>query len=155
MRIIKKYKIVIMVVVPVLILVLFRSFGTIHFQSDSKRWAEPSVMRSNIITKELLVSLPGERLLINLDKEVFADNKITGNTLNISPDSILIKNKLDAIRKHNGPLLLCSSETAVSARIWMLLSQMGVRTIYILTNDSDNEVFKNKFKPDTLVGPKL
>ena len=155
MELFKKYKVVIMIVAPILILVLFRSFSGNHFQSDAKRWAEPSVTRSNIITREKANSLSGEILIINLGGVKNTVNEVAGNTFNILPDSVLIRKNLNAIRKHNGPVLLCSSETAISARIWMILSQMGISNVYILANESENEVFKNKFRPDTLVRPEL
>lgn len=155
MELIKKYKVSIMIVVPVLILVLFRSFGSNHFQSDSKKWAEPSVMRSNIVTSEKLSSLKGEVLLINLDGVKSSGNLFTGKSLNITPDSVLDRNNVKVIHQHNGPVVLSSFEPAVSARIWMLLSQMGIKNLYILSNSTDNEVFKNKFRPDTLVRPEL
>ena len=41
MYLLKKYKAVIIVVLPILILVLLRYFGPNHFKSDAKRWAEP------------------------------------------------------------------------------------------------------------------
>jgi rhodanese-related sulfurtransferase len=155
MEIIKQYKVVIMVVLPILILVIFRLTGTNHFRPDSKKLAEPSVMKSNIITVEKLVSLPGEKLLINLDEEKVTINNFTGKTLNIPADSVLVKNNLKTLDNNKGPLLLYSSDPAVSARIWMVLRQMGINNIYILTGENDNEVFKYKFGPDTLVRPDL
>ncbi|MCX6327093.1 MAG: hypothetical protein NT144_10660 [Bacteroidia bacterium] len=153
MSLIKNYKVVIAVVLPILILVLFRSFGTNHFKSDAKKWAEPSAMRSNIITIEKTGTLSGEKLFLNLDDGGSGINGITRDELNIPSDSILCKKYLNIIRNHDGPVLLFSTETAVSARIWMILSQMGYKNIYILTNDADNEVFKSKFRPDTLIRP--
>lgn len=155
MELFKKYKVVIMIVAPILILVLFRSFTGNHFQSDAKRWAEPSVMRSNIITIEKANSLSGEILLIKLGEVKNTDKEVAGITINIPPDSVLVRKNFNAISKHNGPVLLLSSESALSARIWMILSQMGVSNVYILANESENEVFKNKFRPDTLVRPEL
>ena len=68
MEFINRYKVVIAVVLPVLILVLIRSFGANHFKSDPKKWAEPSVMRTNIITPEQAGILSGNKLFINLHK---------------------------------------------------------------------------------------
>ena len=155
MNLIKKYKVVILIVLPILILVLIRSFGGNHFKSDAKRWAEPSVLRSNIVTGEQSGTLSGEKLIINLGEEDTEINLMTGDALYIPASSLLSKKNLNTIRKHDGPVLLFSSETAVSARMWMVLSQMGYRNIYILTNEADNEVFKYKFRPDTLVRPEL
>ncbi|MCX6254129.1 MAG: hypothetical protein NTV31_06575 [Bacteroidia bacterium] len=155
MNVINKYKVVFAIVLPILILILFRIFGTNHFKPDAKRWAEPSVTRSNTINIEQSGALSGKKLIINLDKEVSGINKMTKYAQNIPADSILSKKYLSTIRKHNGPVILFSSEMAVSARIWMLLSQMGCKNIYILTNNTDNEVFKSKFRPDTVTRPEL
>ena len=97
----------------------------------------------------------GNKLIINLnaEKNVIRDNRV--ESLNVSADSILSKNILRTISKHSGPVLLYSTEAAVSARIWMILSQMGYRNIYILTNDPENEAIKNKFRPDSLIRPEL
>jgi hypothetical protein len=153
MDLIKKYKVVIAVVLPIFILVLIKQFGGIHFKNDAKRWAEPSMLRSNILSGELIRTLAGEKLIINLDNENGGTDDKTKEFLSIPADSIL--NNLRIIRQHDGPVLLVSSDYAISARIWMVLSQMGLRNIYILTNDADNEVFKSKFRPDTLVRPEL
>jgi len=50
MELIKKYRLVIAVILPILILVLFRSSGLNHFKNDAKKQAEPSVKQSNIMT---------------------------------------------------------------------------------------------------------
>jgi hypothetical protein len=155
MEIIKRYRVVIAIVLPILILVIIRSFATNHFQSDAEKWAEPSVAGSNIISTEQLPSLKGEILLINFGKERITSLNIKVTTLNILPDSLLIKNNINTIQKHNGPVLLYTADMSLSARIWMLLSQMGVKNIYLLAKDNDNEVFKNKFRPDTLIRPEL
>jgi hypothetical protein len=155
MNFLNKYKFIFAIILPVLILVLFRAFGSNHFQSDAKKWAEPSVVLSNIITGEKIGTLPGEKLIISLGNNDNGIKEITGNALIIPADSILSKNNLYIIRNHNGPVLLFSSDVSVSARIWMLLRQMGCNNIYIFTNYPDNEVFKNKFQPDTLVRPEL
>jgi hypothetical protein len=155
MKIFNRYKVIIFVVLSVLILVFIRSFGTIHFKSDSKKWAEPSLTRSNIISIEKPGTLSGNKLFINLDTKINELAGIAQDVKNISPDSILTKKYRNAILKHNGPVLLYSDDIANSARIWMIISQLGCRNIYILTSNTDNEVFKNKFRPDILTGPEL
>jgi len=151
MELLKKYRLVIAVVLPILILVLIRSLSVNHFKNDAKIWAEPSVKQSNRMTIEQVRSLIGKNLIINLDKDVSRISELTSDAQNIPADSILSKKQLIMIMKHDGPVLLYSSEPGLSARIWMILSQMGCRNIYILTKNSDNEVFKYKFRPDTLL----
>ncbi len=154
MDLIKKYKIIISIVLPVLILVLIRTFGSGHFKSDAKKWAEPSVERSNLITSEKIGSLPGEKLIINLDDKINRINNMTQVAISIPADSIISKNYLSIIRNHSGSVLLFSYDPAVSARIWMVLSQMGYKNIYILIS-IDNEVLNYKFRPDTSIKPEL
>ena len=149
MELIKKYRLVIAVVLPILILVLLRSLGVNHFKNNVKRWAEPSVKQSNTIDIKQSDALSGKKLIINLDNDVIGIREISADAQNIPADSVLTKKYFKIIRKHDGPVLLFSSQPSVSARIWMILSQMGFNT-YILTNNKDNEVFKYKFRPDTL-----
>ena len=52
-------------------------------------------------------------------------------------------------------MILVSSENAISARVWMILSQIGIKNIFILPEEKDFEVLKNKFRPDTLSAPEL
>jgi hypothetical protein len=150
MELLKNYKVVITLVLIVLVLVVVRSAGVNHFKSDAKKWAEPSFRQSNTITPEQVKLLKGNSLAICLDKDPSAIGGINGDLLNISADSILDKKHLSTILKHDGPVLLLSTDPGLSARIWMLLSQMGRKNIYILTSTTDNEVLKYKFQPGSL-----
>jgi hypothetical protein len=150
MEFIKKFKVVIAVVLIILVLVLIRSTGIYHFKNDAKKWAESSIKQSNSLTADEAAALPGSRLIINLDKGAISIPGLTGDVRNIPADSILDKNIISTILNHDSPVLLLSSEPGLSARIWMILSQMGCRNIYILTKSGDNEVLKYKFRPDTL-----
>ena len=150
MNLIKKYKEVIAVILIVLILVFFRSSGLNHFKPDAKKWAEASVTQTNTITIEQAGSLSGRNLIISLDKDLSPVSKLAGDIQYIPADSVLNEIHLTTIMKHEGKVLLYSSETGLSARIWMILSQMGFRNIYILTDRSDNEVLKFNFQPDSL-----
>jgi hypothetical protein len=82
-------------------------------------------------------------------------NVHSAGIIQIPADSILCNQYLSIIKKHKGPLLLFSDDKTISARIWMILSQIGRRNIFILTNNKNNEVFKYKFRPDTLIRPEL
>lgn len=151
MELFKNNKTVIAVVLIVLALVVIRSSGVNHFKNDAKKWAGPSLELSNTIIRELGSHLTGNNLVINLDKGSSPVSGMTGSVQNIAADSILSRKYLKSILKHDGPVLLSSSEPGLSARIWMILTQMGCSNIYILTENDDNEVFKYKFRPDTLM----
>jgi len=150
MVILKNFRVVILVVIIVLVLILIRSSGIYHFKNNAKRWAEPSFSQANIITPEKVKSLPGNKLIINLDKKMARGIEIDGDSLKISADSILNSNTAKTILRNNGPVLLYSSQPDLTAKIWMILSQMGCKKIYILTDEPYNEILKYKFRPDTL-----
>ena len=146
MESIKNNIVAIVIFLILLVLILIRSTGFNHFKNDAKRWAEPSVLRSNTVDIGQAGTLPGKKLIINLDNDVSRIREVAIDAQNIPADSVLRKNYASMIMKHDGPVLLFSSETGLSARIWMILSQMGCRNLYNLTNKTDNEVFKYKFR---------
>jgi hypothetical protein len=150
MELIKKYKVVIISVIILLVLILIRSSGFSHFKNDAQKRAQPSVIHSNRITIREAVPLAGKSLIINLaDVTPVRIKELSASIQNIPADSVLSKNHIKAIMKHDGPVLLFSSEPGLSARIWMIISQMGCRNLYILTDSTDNEVLKYKFRPVT------
>ncbi|MBK7133990.1 MAG: hypothetical protein IPH69_14540 [Bacteroidales bacterium] len=153
----KQLKFALLILVPVLILVIIRSVNTNHFKPDAKKLAEPSVMRSNLISNEEMAATSGKILLINLDEGGAVSTGIGSNTevLNITPDAILEKSTIKKLTGFKGKVVLVSTDVSVSARMWMFLSQMGIENLYILTSDKENESFKNKFRPDTLTRPEL
>ena len=155
MKLINRYKIVLAIVLPVLILIAIKTFSTGSFKYDARKWAEPSFGHSNIVWGPEIGKLSGEKLIINLDKEHNCLDDKSIAEVYILPDSILNRKHLNAIRDHKGPVLLFSSDPALSARIWMVISQTGLSNIYILTGSNDNEVFKNEFRPDTLTRQEL
>lgn len=155
MNFLKKYKIILLIVIPVVMLVLIRTCSSNHFKTDARKQAEPSFSGSNIITPDKLSQLEGEKLLILLGKETKSIAAQTDKTITISPDSILVKENINILKNHNGPVLLRASDDAVSVRIWMLLSQMGIRDLFIVSEESEPEVLKYEFRPDTVARPEL
>jgi len=149
MSFIKKYRFILAIVMPILILIIFRFYGSNHFKPDAGKWAAPSLTGTNLVSVENFSSLPGKKLIIMLDNSrysTFAD----GDSFNISPDSILLSTNIKMMKKNDGPILLVSSESSSAAKIWMILSQMGVRNLYIL---GEPEVLKYEFRPDTIARP--
>jgi hypothetical protein len=154
MNLINKYRIILAFVIPVLILLSIRTCRNGSFKYDAKKWAESSFDNSNIISVTEVEKLSGEKLIVCLDD---SNNKIgdKSTVMHISPDSVLNRKYLTVIRHHKGPVLISSSDPAISARIWMVICQTGCSDLYILSGSNDNESFKNEFRPDTIVRPEL
>jgi hypothetical protein len=139
MELIKKYRTILAIVIPVLLLVIIWQFGRSHFKPDAKHWAKPSYSHNNVISYHDISSIPGDKLLINLDSCSAIKNKFINSIDGIPADKILAKDNIRRIRQHNGPLLLHSCDPALSARIWMVLSQLGISDLYILSDDAIRE----------------
>jgi len=154
MELVKKYKIVILILVPVILLVILRLLGTNHFKPDAKRWAEPTFSGANIITSEKVETLAGKFLIVNLD----SDKKsfpAAYEILTSTPDAILNKDILERMHDFEGSILIYSSDISISSGVWMILSQMGMTNILVLTDDKNNESQKYEFRSDTMARPEL
>ena len=150
MELLKNFRVVIIIVLTILILVVIRTLGVNHFKSDAKKWVEPSLKHVNTLNIESAKALPGNNLIVRLDKDEVLNTDLKGKQLIVSADSILDKKIIRRILKFDGNILLEADDPGLSARIWMILRQMGCRNIYILTKDTDNEVLKYKFRPDSM-----
>lgn len=132
MKFIKQYRLVVAIFLLVLFLVMLRTFSRHDFRYDAVRWAVPSVMGSNTVTEDQMPGMSGEILLVSLGNGDPVIEQPDVRRIMINPESILEKENLSLIRKNKGPVILYSEDNSVSARIWMVLSEMGIRNIYSL-----------------------
>ncbi len=151
MKPVKKHIIIPLIILPLLVLIIIRTTSHSLFRYDAEKWARSSFDNSNI--RDKAVNTTDKELIISLDGEM---NKIAdqeNNTIPITADSIMSGKYITLIRDHDGPVLLSSSDDGLAARIWMILSQTGLKNIYILPSDKENEVFKYKFRTDNISRP--
>jgi hypothetical protein len=144
MRRLKGFSAVIAIIVVVLLVVILRSGGN-QFKPDALKWAEASISGQNFITAGQIESLPGKKLIIDLDGQVM--EKGVQRTIAMPPATVLQKENTELIRKNRGPVILSSSDMSVSSRVWMILSQLGIKELYILGDKP--EVLVNEIRPDS------
>jgi len=135
MKYFKQYGLALLIFLLVALLIMIRNFNQKTFKYDAVRLAESSVNGSNILIEDQIPNLSGEILLINLGEEPAINKKFNVNTLMINPEFVLEKANLKIIRKNKGPVILFSERISVSARVWMVLTEMGIKNLYILTDD--------------------
>jgi hypothetical protein len=152
MKTLKKYGFVSAIFLILLLAVIYRSFSYSGFRYDAPKLAAPSFRGSNFINAEQIPGLQNA-LIIKMSNSDALNGRYNEISLKINPDSILERNNLKKIEKCKGPVILVSSENSIAARIWMLLSQKGLKNIFILSEDKDFEVLKKKFRPDSLSMP--
>ena len=132
MEFLKQYRFVISIVLIVTSLILVRTFNQGNFRYDAVRWAEPSLSGSNILTEDEVKSLDGEKLIIDLGNNADVSQLFNESTRIMDPVSILEKENIRIMRGNKGPVILASGDISVSARIWMVLSEMGLKNLFIL-----------------------
>ena len=133
MKILKQYWIAILIIIVTVALIGVKSLTHNNFRYDAVRHAVPSVSGENLLTAEQLGKLEGEKLIINLDGERRIDNQ-NYRQISISPDSLLSGPNKTLIFKHKGITVLSSTDKSETAAAWMVLSQMGLKRVYILNN---------------------
>jgi len=134
MKILKKNWLILSIVLLVVAMVLIRNFSPNCFRYDAVRWAAASADRSNIISADQLAG-EGERvLLISLGSPAEVPVELKGRTVTIPPGEILGRENIRVIRKNKGPVVLFSGDGSVSARVWMVLSETGIKNLYILAD---------------------
>jgi hypothetical protein len=138
MKFLKLYRFALIIFLMIVALVLLRSFSRTGFRYDAARWAEASVDGSNFLTLDQLSALKGEIMLLNLGSEADLPDELKGKAVSVSPESITGKEKLKQIRSHRGPLILYSANGSVSARVWMILSEMGMKNVFILSDPASD-----------------
>jgi len=132
MKFLKQYRFALIIFFVIVVLVLLRSFSPTGFRYDASRWAEASVDGSNLLTADQLSTLTGEIMLLNLGSEADLPDELMGMAVSVNPESITGKESLKQLRNHRGPVILYSDDPSVSARVWMILSEMGMKNVYIL-----------------------
>jgi hypothetical protein len=152
MKQLRPYFLVIIFVLPVIILVLIRALAPGNFKPDSQKLAEASFTGSNLLNKEQVAAFRTKLLIVKLVNTEAGQMNPSSDTLVIAAGHLLKKENLKVIRGHDGPVLLVSEDPAISAKVWMILSQMGYHDLFILKEKDSSEVLKYKFRPDTSAG---
>ncbi|MDF1560117.1 MAG: hypothetical protein P1P83_07905 [Bacteroidales bacterium] len=135
MKTLKQYKYVLAAVVVLAALAAVRAFNPGIFRYDAVRWAEPSVRGENMISRDKLPTIGGEVLFVMLDTDCQVPDLPGTTILTADPQDLVSGDYSGKIRRNKGPVVLCSEDLSISARVWMVLSETGIRNLYILRKD--------------------
>ena len=152
MKHLRPYLPVILIVIPLIVLVLVRAYTPGVFKPDANKLAGASFNGANLLNKEQVAALAGKPLIVKLIKENAIPGNPVSDTLYVAADRLLDRGNLKTIHTFHGPVLLVSDDPAISAKAWMILSQMGYRDLFVLVKKDSSEVLKYKFRPDTSAG---
>ena len=135
MKTIIKYKYVLTAVAVLAALVLIRTLNPGIFRYDAVKWAEPSVAGGNIVSPDNLQAIGNDILFVILDADCQVPDMAGAVRLAAAPGDLLTGDNIRKIRQNKGPVVLCAGDLSVSARVWMVLSETGIRKLYILKKD--------------------
>lgn len=137
MKSLKQYRIILAVFLLVLTLVMIRTISPGNFKYDAVKWADPSATGSNIINEVQMDAMNGNKLLVDLGNEPVSISRFRDTSIRTDPGSILDKPYINLIRKNKGPVILYSEKIDEAAKVWMILSEMGIKDLYILAGSAD------------------
>jgi len=134
MKYLKQNWLILTILALVIALVLIRSFRRDSFRYDAVRWAASSVDGSNLLSADQMAEADEQLLLISLGSTAEVPIQFKERSVMVPPGSILEQENIKMIRRNKGPVILSSIDASVSARVWMVLSEMGMKNIYILVD---------------------
>lgn len=145
-----KSKFVLLVILPIIAMLLVRTFFIDHFKNGAENNAQSAFDGSNCIAPSDSAFLAENSLLVYLDHQ---PSKYTNhlNFIALNPSKLFDMNTLQLIKQNEGKVILISKDQNLTARVWMLLAQKGIKNIYVLSNEAQ-EAFKYQFQPDTTLG---
>lgn len=149
---VKKLGLVGFITLVLLSLVIVRSLNHNHFVNNLTSAAEPSLNTKNVLTIDQLNWISVNPLFVVLDGNKNTNAKFQGEVIYTASNSILKKDCLRKMQNHKGTVVLVSKDPAVASEIWMILSQMGIKNLYQLS-DAGGEQLKYEFRPDSAVRP--
>jgi hypothetical protein len=132
MKYLRPYRLVFLIVLPFVVLVLIRAYAPGSFKPDAAKQAEASLTGANVLDPHQVAALVSKPLIVKLITEDAA--RLTGSpdTLVVKAALLLEKENLNVIHRHHGPVILVSDDLSVSAKAWMILSQIGYHDIFVL-----------------------
>ncbi len=147
----KSLRFIFLFLIILLVLVLVRSFNPNLFRQDPGKTVEAAINNNNSITFAQLKALNTQYLVINLGTGGKFDSVKIKNSINIPVENLLDKANQTIFKESKDEIILYSADVSTTAKVWVILNQLGFKKLLILTPDEQPEVFKYKFQPDTSV----
>jgi len=147
--VIKRYGILIITLVVVILVLLTQVPGK-SFRPGAENIALPALAGSNTISYDYLMSIEKGTLLVSSGS--FAAE--TGSKLDVmifDRDELCTAKFLRSLGRSSSPLVIADEDQTLEAKVWMILSQMGVEKLFIYQEDDSEMSLKHEFRPDTIV----
>lgn len=144
----KKYLPVLGITFLILILVSIRYFSSDNFKPDAEQNSSMALSGEFLITEEDYDKSSDSFSGILIGERSISTDFSQSAILHIEAADIISDETLEAIKNIEGPKLIISNDVSVSVRCWILLSQKGIKDIFVFSENDDTDVFKYKFLPE-------
>lgn len=146
MKKLKELKIVLVILLIVLVLVIVKTTGKNRFKNDAKDAVEAVGGNDFLVSLNDFKSAQNQFLVVDLNE---TDSIQFENSIKISFEKLLEESNIQKIKETQGKILLVSADISQTSKAWVILNQMGLKNVFILSNNENPEVLKYEFQPDT------
>ena len=142
----KNLKIVLLVLVVVLVLVIVKSIGKTHFKQNAQNAVETVVSNNFSVSVNEFKNTETQYLIVDLNE---SGSVQFDNSLQIPFEKLLDESNLQKLKDAGSKILLVSDEHSKAEKAWVILNQLGIKNVFVLSDEENTEVLKYEFKPDT------
>ncbi len=152
MKILKEFSIVILVAGIISLLVLMKVMVKRDFSGTADTAVLAGYSQSNLISLEQ-IKLRAEKItILNIGNKTKNPELTSFHFINIPLKELTGKETLIKLRENTSETVIFSDDASLSAKAWVILDQLGIKNLYILVPDN-NEELKYQFQPDISVRP--
>ena len=166
----KRYWLIVIPLIIILLLVVIRAFRSNEFSYTAREVHRLSLETDHFISMGQLEKLQeeGDILLVDIRESGDPGGDSLEGSVNVPLSALLDKRELSLLRTSKSTIVICSADMAMSASAWALLGQLGIRELYILelpagwpgevlpgvdAESFDDELPRYRFIPDTSYVP--
>ena len=88
-------------------------------------------------------------MVVNIGNSDLPDSVQVEHSMKIPFENLLDQTNRKILEEVNGDLILYSADVATASKAWVILNQMGFKSVFILNTGGNPEELKYKFQPDT------
>jgi len=143
---IKSLKIVLLVLLVVIVFVIVKSNGKNSFKQDAQNAIETVVSNNFSVSISELKTMEKDVLVVDLNE---SGKSQFDNSLQIPFEKLLDKSNLKKLKETENKILLVSNDISKAEKAWVILNQLGLKNVFVLSDEVTPEIFKYKFQPDT------
>lgn len=153
-EIMKKVKSEINLLLPIIlvliIILVIKQFSGNSFRQGAENYSVSALKGTNTILMEEFINLKKGSIIRIDNADVFANpNNLPLISLNSS--GLLSRFSIKSLRNSSVPRIIIAEDPGTEARVWILLSQKGIKELMINPEREDDLVLKYEFRPDTLM----